>query len=582
MASVKRKKKLFSAKEAARMIADSVSDLSDEDFELDTDIESETDAGVRCLDETVRPAATAVPQLFEWEEYPDIDPWEASWLPEFNKRRGILVDTDDFEPIHYFKLFFPDSVFDLMSVETNRYAEQFFDSPTELPTFSRFHKWVPTTATEMKGFVALQIEMGLDWRYRVSEHWSTRSLSRGCFGTVMSRDRYMLLQNFLHFADNGMQPKKGEDNYNPLYKIQPLMDLTLPTYRKVYQPGANLSVDESMIRYKGRLAFRQYMPNKPTKYGIKDFVLAESETGYCLNLMTYTGKDSFLRTRDTPLTTQVVTDLLKGYEHAGHVVYMDNFYSSPDLFQKLQLAGIGACGTVRQNRRNMPEAVRPDKLKLKRGDDPVFYRSGDMVACAWQDVKRVTSLSTVHTNNTCEKTIRERGNPDGRTLDKPVMIEEYNWKMSGVDRLDQMLGSYAYCHKSVKWYQTVYHRIREIALTNGHILHKLDKDKGANCVDGAVFRKQVVNGLLSEYVPVASRPRGRPSMEPVPNRLQERHFPASYEDKKYKPDCEVCSSRDRQNGKKRHQCNTFCKQCQLPMHAVACFERYHTVRDYRK
>jgi len=44
---------------------------------------------------------------------------------------------------------------------------------------------------------------------------------------------------------------------------------------------------------KGRLAFRQYMPDKPTKYGIKDFVLAESDTGYCLKFMTYTGKYLF-------------------------------------------------------------------------------------------------------------------------------------------------------------------------------------------------------------------------------------------------------------------------------------------------
>jgi len=226
----------------------------------------------------------------------------------------------------------------------------------------------------------------------------------------------------------------------------------------------------------------------------------------------------------------------------------------------------------------MPQDLKPDKLKMKRGDDPVFQRSGDLVACAWQDVKRVTCLSTVHTNNTCDKTLRERGNPAGRQLEKPVMIEEYNAKMSGVDRMDQMLGSYAYCHKSTKWYQTIYHRVREIALCNGYIL--LQFDGSMKCRDGAAFRKQVVDGLLSEYVPVV-KSRGRPSSKPVPDRLAERHFTANYESKNYKPDCEVCSSRDPKKGK-RHQCNTYCKQCGIAMHAVDCFERYHTLRDYRK
>jgi hypothetical protein len=220
----------------------------------------------------------------------------------------------------------------------------------------------------------------------------------------------------------------------------------------------------------------------------------------------------------------------------------------------------------------MPLKLKPTNLKLKRGDDPVFVRADDMVALAWQDVKRVTCLSTVHTNNTCTKIIREKGKPNGRLLDKPVAVEEYNMKMVGVDRLDQMLGSYAYCHKSVKWYHALYHRVREVALTNGCITYK--QDNKSNSMNGADFRKKVVDGLLSEYIPIEMAKRGRPSEKAIPNRLTERHFPAKYEDSKYKPDCVVCSNRLKQ----RHQCNTYCKQCNIPMHIIECFERYHTFR----
>jgi len=108
--------------------------------------------------------------------------------------------------------------------------------------------------------------------------------------------------------------------------------------------------------------------------------------------MTYKGKYSFPR-QDRPLSTQVVLDLLQGYENQGHVVYMDNFYSSPDSFRELQLKGIGACNTVQSNRKNMPTDFRPDRLKLER-----LMRSDNMVAIAWHDVKRVTCLTTVHTN----------------------------------------------------------------------------------------------------------------------------------------------------------------------------------------
>jgi len=126
--------------------------------------------------------------------------------------------------------------------------------------------------------------------------------------------------------------------------------------------------------------------------------------------------------------------------------------------------------------------------------------------------------------------------------------------MSGVDHVDQMLGSYAYCHKSVKWYHTVFHRIQEIALTKGYIVYKFDKVNGH--LGHAKFRKQVADGLLSEYVPIEHNSSGRPSSKPLPDRMTGRHFSSTYDRKNYKPDREVRSDRER---KQRHQCNTYCK-----------------------
>ena len=51
-------------------------------------------------------------------------------------------------------------------------------------------------------------------------------------------------------------------------------------------------MDEGMIGFKGRLWFLQYMPKKPTKWGMKAFVLADSATGYTYNWKLYTGNFS--------------------------------------------------------------------------------------------------------------------------------------------------------------------------------------------------------------------------------------------------------------------------------------------------
>ena len=61
----------------------------------------------------------------------------------------------------------------------------------------------------------------------------------------------------------------------------------------------------------------------------------------------------------------------------------------------------------------MSNDLKPNNLKLSKGDDPVFMRSGNLVACAWHDTKRLTLLSTVNTNLTIDKRIRSKGSPGG-------------------------------------------------------------------------------------------------------------------------------------------------------------------------
>ena len=170
---------------------------------------------------------------FAWEYYSYIDPFESDWLQDYTERQGILVDTADFEPVDYFYQFFPEEAFQLIAAETNRYADQFFDTPVDLPPSSRFHSWSETNVDEMKAFVALQIAMGLCNKPAISDYWNTHWLTSINFGEVMPRNRFELLQTFLHFNDVTNQVAKGVEGYNPLFKIQPLFDICHPLYESV-------------------------------------------------------------------------------------------------------------------------------------------------------------------------------------------------------------------------------------------------------------------------------------------------------------------------------------------------------------
>lgn len=516
---------------------------------------------------------------FEWGTYDWEDPYVSDWLPAFSGTRGVLVDTTDFNPVQYFKLFFPEEAFELISNETNRYAEQFFDKPQELPTSSRFHKWLDTDVEEIQAYIALQICMGMCQKNDLEEYWSKFWLTTTPFGEIMSRNRYEIITSFLHYANNEMdRPVRNDAEYDHLWKIRPLMQICEPRYLQVYGPRCELSIDESIVKFKGRVSFRQYLPAKPYKWGIKQFVLCESKTGYALRFLTYTGKGSLVPENGFTITESICLSLLDGFENRGHKVYTDNYYTSPSLYHELHSRNIGASGTVKAGRKGMPTAIHPHRLALIKGDAPVFMRANNMVACAWHDTKRVHFLSTTETNKTMDKRVRQRNADHGyRVVEKPVVAETYNQHMGGVDILDQKLVTYAYPHKSSKWYATIYHRIREVALVNGYILYC--QDAGDEAVSPKVFRESVVSGLLENFQRRISR-KGRPSVD-KPNRLTESHFIGQYEDIKYKPDCVVCSSRTKP-GWKRKQTNYKCKQCNLPMCFLPCHEIFHTKKNYHQ
>jgi hypothetical protein len=83
-----------------------------------------------------------------------------------------------------------------------------------------------------------------------------------------------------------------------------------------------------------------------------------------------------------------VKELTRKIQGCGHKLYMNNYFSSPDLYRDLTKQKINCCGTVRPNHKRMPDDFRSKILKLKRGEVRV-RTSGDMTALVWKDKRDV-------------------------------------------------------------------------------------------------------------------------------------------------------------------------------------------------
>ena len=112
----------------------------------------------------------------------------------------------------------------------------------------------------------------------------------------------------------------------PLYKIRPFVELI----KANFNPGQDLSIDEAMIGYKGWIFFKQYMPAKPTKWGIKVWEMCEADSGYCDSFDIYAGCHSWENTT-VSLRHELVDKLASPFYDQNRHLYFDWFFSSVPL-----------------------------------------------------------------------------------------------------------------------------------------------------------------------------------------------------------------------------------------------------------
>ena len=214
------------------------------------------------------------------------------------------------------------------------------------------NKWEDTSPDEMKVFVAHLIVMGILKKNSLEQFWSRDSiLNMPFFGHYMSRNRF-------HISDpDETNPLKGEADHDPLFLVRPMVDMMQRNFHTKYRPGKELSSDESMCPFKGRVHFKCYNPKKQNRFHIKLFMVSEPSTSYICGFEVYTGDASgqsqgnVQEVQDASKTSCTVIGLLDSVQllDIGHHVYFDNYYNSPDLIDLLYKGKTHACGTVRRN-----------------------------------------------------------------------------------------------------------------------------------------------------------------------------------------------------------------------------------------
>lgn len=100
--------------------------------------------------------------------------------------------------------------------------------------------------------------------------------------------RFRFLVRNLRFDDFTNRSKSSE--IDKLAPIRELFEVIVQNFQNNFVPNEYLTLDEQLIAFRGRCSFRQYIPNKSARYGIKIFALVDIKNAYTFNLEVYAGQ----------------------------------------------------------------------------------------------------------------------------------------------------------------------------------------------------------------------------------------------------------------------------------------------------
>lgn len=403
-------------------------------------------------------------------------------------------------PTQLFYKLFPETLFNMMVVETNKYArEQEADD-------ERKRAWVDVSKGEMVLFHGLALAMSLHPVPSLEMYF--RGDRKGAFAypglnQFMTLKRFEQIKRYFHIADSEARSHFPKDSSEyRLFHVQPVIDVLRGTgdeegtFKKYYNIGEKVTVDERTIPIRNRQCpIRIYNKSKPYKFGIEVFTLCDSVTYYNWDFIVYD------KVKCPGLHTKMVMDLCDSLPGEHHRVYLDRGFTSPLLLSQLKdELGHVATGTCVPTRKHYPAGELMFRRKEgERGDvKAVVEANKGMVALAWYDKRPVNFLSTAHGLEVAA--VNRRIGSEVREVDSPEVAREYNLHKDAVDQFDKLCLKQNYSVEQEviarRWWVKWYWGMVDAVLANCWILYDIIHQGERKRLNHMEFLISVQKGLV--------------------------------------------------------------------------------------
>ena len=359
--------------------------------------------------------------------------------------------------------------------------------------------WKKIDYEEIIAFIGLTLLAGVEKNWDVSM-WELFSdpLQNPVYKATMSVRRYEDIRRLLRFDDKRTRAERLKTDHMAAFRH--IWELFLTRCRTTFIPSKCVTIDEQLVPFRGRCKFKQYMPSKPAKYGIKIFWLCDSFMPFAIDGIIYLGKQPGDAIQKN-LGENIVISLSSGLKQSGnlkfitlnfavclslssimlHFVYnyyffyffagcnitMDNFFTTVPLAEKLLKQNLTLVGTLRKCKPDIPTIMKPAKSRELNSSAFGFTNNLTMVSYCPKKSKAVILLSSMHNDKSVD---------DGEKK-KPQIILYYKTK-GGVDTVNQMVRNYSCKRITWRWPTVLWHNMLDIASLNAFTIFKvlLQKD----------------------------------------------------------------------------------------------------------
>lgn len=354
-----------------------------------------------------------------------------------------------------------------VSTQSKKEAFDFFlssDMRADIIRYTNRHgasdrKWQDIDEIEFDAFVGLLILFGVTKgnHENLRDSWSDGPLSRPVFKATMSVNRFESILRHIRFDESdSRRSRRQTDSFAPFRDI---WQKFVQNCKINFNPGVNMCIDEQLIPFRGRCSFRQYLPSKPDKYGLKVFMLVDCDTGYLYNGIPYTGGVPG-GTRTIGLASKITTELVCDLYNTGRNITADNYFTDFDLANDLLRKRLTFVGTVRKNKRDLPVEFQADKNRPVGSSRFGFDHKTTIVSYVPKRNKSVILMSTMHHDDSIDS-----------NSGKPDIILFYNQTKGAVDTVDQLCHSYSVQRKTRRWPLACFFNMLNLIGINAFIIY---------------------------------------------------------------------------------------------------------------